>query len=244
MEKEQKTILIIDDDNEVRELLGEYLRKNDFHTIALPDGAELIQKLSENTIDLVILDIMLPGNDGYELCKIIRTKSDVPIIMLTAVCEDTDKIVGLELGADDYLTKPFNPRELLARIKVNFRRMDNLTQRNEAIASETAFYVFNNWKLDEGRRSLISPDAVELSISTGEYDLLYAFVNHPGRVLSRDFLIDLMKHRDAMPFDRSVDIQVSRLRQKLEINPKEPQIIKTIRNGGYMFTPKVIKKAA
>src|SRR6056297_2212871 len=237
----QKTILIIDDDNDVRELLVEYFEKNNFQALSLPEGSKLSGTLDKHQVDLVILDIMLPGQDGYELCKVIRSKSQVPIIMLTAVSETTDKIVGLELGADDYLTKPFNPRELLARIKVNFRRLDNVQQDTKTIEPETVFYHFADWKLDEGRRSLLSPDAVELSISTGEYDLLYALVNHPGRVLTRDFLIDLMKNRDATPFDRSVDIQVSRLRQKLEADAKSPQIIKTIRNGGYMFTPKVTK---
>lgn len=237
MEKAQ-TLLIVDDDKEIRELLADLLTKYGFRVLCAGDGTSMFQLLNENKVDLVILDVMLPGDDGFVLCRKIRTESLVPIIMLTAIGEDTDRIVGLEVGADDYVPKPFNPRELIARIKAVLRRTTDDSQnavRHDDYEHNTA--VFLGWTLDLATRRLLSPDDVEIILSAGEYSLLVAFIKHPRRVLSRDQLLEFTRNRNAGPFDRSIDIQVSRLRQKIEIDSKSPEIIKTVRGGGYMFTP-------
>jgi len=177
----------------------------------------------------------LPGEDGLSLCRKLRASTATPVIMLTAMGEDVDRIVGLEMGADDYLPKPFNPRELLARIKAVLRRVQSLPAASPK--GDTA--KFDGWTLDLGSRRLTSPQGEEVELSTGEYDLLLAFATHPRRVLSRDQLLDLARGRTAAPFDRSVDIQVMRLRRKIEADPKEPRLIKTVRGGGYMFAAEV-----
>jgi two-component system OmpR family response regulator len=178
---------------------------------------------------------MLPGEDGLSLCRRLRATTNLPVIMLTAMGEDTDRIVGLEMGADDYLPKPFNPRELLARVKAVLRRIQALP----AASAKGDVAIFDGWTLDRGSRRLTSPTGEEVELSTGEYDLLLAFATHPRRVLSRDQLLDLARGRTAAPFDRSVDIQVMRLRRKIELDPKEPRLIKTVRGGGYMFAAEV-----
>jgi two-component system OmpR family response regulator len=196
--------------------------------------------LDGNRIDLIVLDLMLPGEDGLTLCRNLRAKSRIPIIMLTAMGEETDRIVGLEMGADDYLAKPFNPRELLARIKAVLRRV---AQAPAPVPVEGgAVLEFAGWTLDRDRRELQRPDGILVPLTSGEYELLAVFATHPGRVLSRDQLLDLARGREAQPFDRSIDVQVSRLRRKIEAEPQAPRLIKTVRNGGYTFTPNVRRR--
>jgi len=209
--------------------------RQSFRVSTARDGTEMFRVLGANRIDLVVLDLMLPGEDGLSLCRKLRATTSLPVIMLTAMGEDTDRIVGLEMGADDYLPKPFNPRELLARIKAVLRRVQSLPASSPK--GDTA--KFDGWVLDLGSRRLTSPQGEEVELSTGEYDLLLAFATHPRRVLSRDQLLDLARGRTAAPFDRSVDIQVMRLRRKIEADPKEPRLIKTVRGGGYMFAAEV-----
>ena len=228
-------ILVVDDDREIRDLLNRFLVKHGLRVSTARDGVEMSRILDGAAIDLVVLDLMLPGEDGLSLCRKLRSTTNLPVIMLTAMGEDTDRIVGLEMGADDYLPKPFNPRELLARIKAVLRRVQSLPAASPK--GDTA--KFDGWTLDLGSRRLTSPQGEEVELSTGEYDLLLAFATHPRRVLSRDQLLDLARGRTAAPFDRSVDIQVMRLRRKIEADPKEPRLIKTVRGGGYMFAAEV-----
>ncbi len=184
---------------------------------------------------------MLPGEDGLSLCRRLRADSKIPVIMLTAMGEETDRIVGLEMGADDYVAKPFNPRELLARIKAVLRRAEGGQARRPDDADRLGVLVFAGWRLDLDKRELVSPQDLLVSLSAGEYDLLAAFATRPQRVLSRDQLLDLARGREAQPFDRAIDVQVSRLRRKIEADPGNPVFIKTVRSGGYMFTPAVEK---
>jgi two-component system OmpR family response regulator len=228
-------ILVVDDDREIRDLLSRFLVKHGLRVSTARDGLEMMRVLDGAAIDLVVLDLMMPGEDGLSLCRRLRASSTLPVIMLTAMGEDTDRIVGLEMGADDYLAKPFNPRELLARVKAVLRRVQSLP----ANAPRGDLARFDGWTLDLGSRRLTSVDGEEVELSTGEYDLLLAFATHPRRVLSRDQLLDLARGRSAAPFDRSIDIQVMRLRRKIEIDPKEPRLIKTVRGGGYMFAAEV-----
>lgn len=240
----QTKILIVDDDRDLRNLLTEFLARHGYTVASLPNGKELEQTLTADRYDLIILDLMMPGDDGFELCRMIRKNHALPIIMLTAVNEETDKIIGLELGADDYLTKPFNPRELLARIKAILRRAryDNETAGNANQSKhERHKLLFGGWELDTASRRLLNPKKSEVTLSAGEYSLLVILLEHPQRVISRDMLLDLTKHRPAGPFDRSIDVQISRLRQKLNDDPKQPHYIKTVRNGGYMFAEPVVR---
>ncbi len=230
-------ILIVDDDREIRDLLGRFLTKHGYRATTARDGQEMRKALADWRIDLIVLDLMLPGEDGLMLCRQLRAESNMPIIMLTAMGEEIDRIVGLEMGADDYLPKPFNPRELLARIRSVLRRADATPAA--VSAPGRAILSFAGWKLDLGRRRLESVEGFAVDLSAGEFGLLVAFVEHPQRVLSRDQLLDLTRGRAANPFDRSIDIQVSRLRRKIEPDPKKPELIKTVRSGGYMFTPTV-----
>jgi len=193
--------------------------------------------LKDAGIDLIVLDIMLPGKDGLAICRELRASSDLPIIMLTAVGEETDRIVGLEIGADDYLAKPFNPRELLARVRALLRRTSAAPRRPDD--SENASLCFAGWTLDLRRRQLLSPEGSLVTLSTGEYELLRAFTEHPQRTLTRDQLLDLARGRSPVPFDRSIDVQVSRLRRKIEADPRMPTIITTVRGDGYLFTAPV-----
>lgn len=230
-------ILVVDDDREIRDLLSRFLIKHGLRVTAARDGQEMMRALGECGIDLVVLDVMMPGEDGLSLCRRLRAQSSLPVIMLTAMGEDTDRIIGLEMGADDYVAKPFNPRELLARIKAVLRRTQSLP--TAAAPDEADVLRFDGWALDLGSRRLTSPEGEDVTLSTGEYELLYAFVTHPRRVLSRDQLLDLARGRSAVPFDRSIDIQVMRLRRKIEPDPKEPRLIKTVRGGGYIFAAEV-----
>ncbi len=231
-------ILVVDDDREIRDLLARFLRKHGFRVDTAADGKAMFRVLSAGRFDLVVLDLMLPGEDGLTLCRKVRAESDLPIVMLTAIGEDTDRIVGLEMGADDYLAKPFNPRELLARIRAVLRRAPDM-QRRRPNADPSRALEFQGWALDAGRRSLHAPDGALVELTAGEFDLLLALIEHPGRVLNRDQLLDLTRGREAGPFDRSVDVQVSRLRRKIEDDPKQPALIKTVRGGGYVFAGKV-----
>ena len=226
-------ILVVDDDREIRDLLARFLCRHGFRIEAAADGQEMFAKLGAARFDLIVLDLMLPGEDGLSLCRRVRAESDLPIIMLTAVGEDTDRIVGLEVGADDYVPKPFNPRELLARIRAVLRRAREVPERPQEDGSRC--FEFQGWRLDPVRRTLHAPDGAPVELTSGEFCLLLALVEHPGRVLTRDRILDLTRGREAGPFDRSVDIQVSRLRRKLEEDPKRPMLIKTVRNGGYLF---------
>lgn len=232
-------LLIVDDDHEIRELLDRFLTKHGYRITTARDGKEMRRAVADWNIDLIILDLMLPGEDGLSLCRNLRAKSHVPIIMLTMMNEETDRIIGLEMGADDYLPKPFNPRELLARIKAVLRRANNPS--NDKISFNRHILAFEGWKLDLGLRRLLSPQKLIVDLSSGEFDLLTAFIEHPMQVMSRDQLMDLTNRRTEIPFDRSVDMQVSRLRHKIEVNPKEPKLVKTVRGGGYVFTAKVTK---
>ncbi len=235
----QPHILVVDDDREIRDLLARFLAKHGLRVTTAKDGTEMERALADWAIDLVVLDLMMPGEDGLSLTRRLRGQgSAVPIVMLTAMGEDTDRIVGLEMGADDYVPKPFNPRELLARIKAVLRRAQ-APQAPVVQAGTGNRFSFQGWVLDISTRDLTSPEGVVLTLSAGEFDLLQAFVEHPRRVLSRDQLLDFARGRQAIPFDRSIDIQVSRLRRRLKDDAKDPQLIKTVRGGGYLFTPAV-----
>ncbi len=230
-------ILVVDDDREIRDLIARFLVRHGFRVETAADGRAMWAALRDRRIDLVVLDLMLPGDDGLTLCRELRGKSDLPVIMLTAMGEEIDRIVGLEVGADDYLAKPFNPRELLARIRAVLRRASSLPRGAEEDAP--AVYVFAGWRLDTGGRTLTDPEGRTVELTSGEFDLLLAFVERPQRVLSRDQLLDLTRGRESLPFDRSIDVQVSRLRRKIEPDAVRPDYIKTVRSGGYMFTPTV-----
>lgn len=233
-------ILIVDDDSEIRSLLGRYLKENGFAVSTARDGQEMQQHIRQEMPDFIILDLMLPGRSGYDLCKDIRHTSKVPILMLTARGEEADRVIGLELGADDYLQKPFSPRELLARIRAILRRSATEAASVEARAP---CYVFAGWRLDTGAHTLSSPEQTHIDLSGGEYDVLLALVQHPQRVLSRDQLMDLARHRQPGVFDRSMDVQISRLRRKLTQAGASDDIIKTVRGSGYMLTAPVKKEA-
>jgi two-component system OmpR family response regulator len=234
-------ILIVDDDREIRDLLARFLVRHGLRTSTAADGREMKKALAERAIDLVVLDLMLPGEDGLSLCRGLRAGSDIPVIMLTAMGEEVDRIVGLEMGADDYLAKPFSPRELLARIRAVLRRAPGSAAGIRAAAAGQGGRVvrFAGWRLDLDSRELLSPAGELVTLSGGEFALLAAFVTHPQRVLSRDQLLDLARGRDAQPFDRAIDVQVSRLRRKIEPDPGEPVLIRTVRGGGYLFSPAV-----
>ena len=234
-----KRILIVDDDPELRALLRDYLGGNGFEVDLAEDGAAMRKAMAAAAPDLVILDLMLPGEDGLALCRALRAESSLPILMLTARGEDTDRIVGLEMGADDYLPKPFNPRELLARIRSILRRAGE----NAAREAPARALAFAGWTLDLGARHLVGSDGVVVPISNGEFKLLRAFAESPFRVLTRDQLMDVLAGREAGPFDRSVDVMVHRLRRRLDDDAREPQLIKTVRSEGYMLAADVERRA-
>lgn len=233
----QDHVLVVDDDSEIRNLLREYLQKNGYRVSVAADGKEMWRALEHAAPDIVVLDLMLPGDDGLTLCRKLRARSSLPIIMLTARGEETDRIVGLEMGADDYLAKPFGPRELLARIKSVLRRTRALPANLQP--DEARRIRFGGWMLDVAARHLVSPQGTVVPLSGTEYKLLRTFLSHPNRTLNRDQLIDLMLSRDAAPFDRSIDVQVSRLRHRLANDPSEPSIIKTVRGEGYALSAPV-----
>lgn len=232
-------ILVVDDDADIRALLSTYLSRNGLKATAVGDGKAMWRVLDSGHVDLVVLDLMLPGDDGLTLCRDLRAKSDLPVIMLTARGEETDRIVGLEMGADDYVPKPFSARELLARIKAVLKRMRSLPPNMRP--DESSKLTFAGWTLDTVHRHLVSPEGVVASLSGAEYRLLRVFLAHPNRVLNRDQLVDLTQGREADPLDRSIDVQVSRLRHRLGDDPKDPQLIKTVRGEGYLLAVPVIR---
>ncbi|QFI56082.1 response regulator [Aeromonas simiae] len=236
MKQESPHILVVDDHGEIRDLLKRFLEQHGFRVSVARDGREMKRLLEEREMDLIVLDLMMPGEDGLTLCRELRVKSSIPVIMLTAMGEETDRIIGLEMGADDYLAKPFNPRELLARIKAVMRRTHAEPERPTDLPSELRF---DRWRLDLNRRELVDEAGVAHSLSTAEFDLLKVFIERPQRVLSRDQLLDLARGREAQAFDRAIDTLVSRLRRKLERDPKNPELIKTIWGGGYLFAAEV-----
>ena len=226
-------ILVVDDDHEIRTLLAGYLEKNGLRVTTARDGKEMQRVLGRVHVDLIVLDVMMPGDDGLKLCRELRASSQLPIIMLTARAEDIDRILGLELGADDYLPKPFNPRELLGRISAVLRRAAHAPR--DPMPSTVAGYRFAGWRLDTTERSLTHEDGSDVSLSGAEYRLLAVLLAHAGRVLSRVQLMELLRGRDHDPFDRSIDVRVSRLRQLLRDDARTPHIIKTVYGEGYVI---------
>jgi len=228
-------ILVVDDELDLREVVAEYLARHGFHVRTAMDGEGMAARLQEKSADLVILDINMPGEDGLTLARRLREHSDVCIMMLTAAGEIVDRVVGLEMGADDYIAKPFDLRELLARVRTVLRRRADADARSARPEAPPDTLRFGRWLLDLDAHKLISEDGGELRLTSMEFDLLHAFARHPNKVLSRDQLLDLAHHRDWEPFDRSIDIRVARLRKKIERDPTKPQIIKTIPGAGYMY---------
>ncbi len=226
-------ILIVDDDREIRDLLAGFLEREGLRVTTARDGRELRRAWPAGYYQLVILDLMLPGENGLELARWLRGQSDVGIIMLTAMGEEVDRVAGLDLGADDYVAKPFSPRELLSRIRAVLRRTGERPPRGAAAAHQV--FCFAGWTLEPARRRLLSPAGVETPLTGGEYDLLAAMLERPQRVLTRDMLLDLLRGRQAGPFDRTIDVAVARLRRKLEDDRHNAQIIKTVRGGGYVL---------
>jgi two-component system OmpR family response regulator len=241
MERERH-ILVVDDDPEIRKLLQEYLEQNGFRVTTAAEGKSMWQRLDSALIDLIVLDLMMPGTDGLELCRNLRVKSQIPVIMLTARGDEMDRILGLEMGADDYLPKPFNPRELLARIKVVLRRTGSLPGNPDG--GDANSYRFACWRLDTRARHLESAQGTVVPLSGAEYRLLHVLVSHPNRILNRDQLLELTQGREADPFDRSIDVLISRLRRRLGEDPRSPQIIKTVRGEGYVLSAPVEKEGA
>ena len=232
-------ILVVDDDREIRDLLARFLERQNFRVTAVRDAREARRNWPLGHYQLVVLDLMLPGEGGLDFARWLRGQSSVPIVMLTAMGEETDRIIGLELGADDYLAKPFNPRELLARIRAVLRRAGDAQSRAEAVPRAL---IFGGWRLEPPRRRLLNPEGVEVPLTGGEYDLLYALAERPNRVLTRDMLLDLLRGRQAGPFDRAIDVAISRLRRKLEDDGHRAQLIKTVRGGGYVLAAPVTRE--
>lgn len=230
-------ILIVDDHREIRDAMSRYLQKNGMRTSTAANAVEMDAKLRTQAIDLIVLDIMMPGEDGLSACRRLRANSEMPVLMLTALADDTDRIVGLEIGADDYLTKPFNPRELLARIKAILRRTDTPTAVARSLGGEKL--KFDRWTLDVDRQTLSDVDGEIVTLTTAEFRLLVALLERPRVVLSRDQLLDLTSGREAQIFDRSIDNQVSRLRRKIEVDSANPRIITTVWGGGYTLSTEV-----
>ena len=232
-------LLLVDDERSIREPLAQYLTRQGFRVTQAADADAARTRLAAYAIDLIILDVMMPGEDGLSLCRHIRATSELPVILLTARTEETDRIVGLEMGADDYVVKPFSPRELATRVKVILRRASVGGARQHA--PETGSYAFAGWVLKSGERALVDREGVSAPLSTGEYNLLLTLVIRPRQVLTRDQLLDLTQGREAAAFDRAIDNQVSRLRRKIEADPKAPEIIKTVWGGGYTLAAEVTR---
>ena len=236
---EPDRILVVDDDARIRQMLVRYFEDNGYRVNAVGNGAAMRAELSKASYAAVFLDLVLPGGEnGLELLKELRSTSDVPVLMLTGQDDVTDKVVGLEFGADDYVAKPFHLRELLARLRTVLRRRTPAPQPAPAPNAEEEVLRFDGWRLDVGRRRLSSPQGEDVSLTTGEFDMLLVFARNPGRVLSRDKLMDLTRSRSLEAFDRAIDAQIVRLRKKVEVDPKEPMMIQTVRGVGYVFTPR------
>jgi two-component system OmpR family response regulator len=232
-EESKPHILVVEDARDIREPLARYLREHDYRATTAADAAAARRAMKTAAIDLVVLDINMPGEDGLSLCRYVRQSSQIPVILLTARGEEVDRIIGLEMGADDYIPKPFSPRELVARIAAVIRRTNALPPRQQRPIA--ARIRFGEWILDTGQRELIGPNGLALPLSSGEFRLLLALIEHPQMALSRNQLLDLTKGRDAELFDRSVDNHISRLRKKIEVDAKNPRYIKTVWGGGYIF---------
>ncbi|MEO1190242.1 MAG: response regulator [Pseudomonadota bacterium] len=232
-------ILIVEDDNEIADLVARFLRANGLRATVAANGKAMDRALADTRPDLVVLDLMLPEEDGLTIAKRLRATSALPIIMLTAMREETDRVVGLELGADDYLGKPFSQRELLARIRAVLRRAQDAQSQRE-IAPAT--FVFAGWRLYPLMRELKDPQGGRVALTSAEFDLLQVFCERPRRILNRDQLLDMTRGRNALPYDRSIDTLVSRIRGKIERDAKAPELLKTVRLSGYLFTPEVTKE--
>lgn len=231
----RSVVAVVEDDPEIRDLVFHLLEREGFVPSACSDGAELDRLLARRRVDLVLLDLMLPGEDGLSICRRLQgLPVPVPVIMVTAKGDDIDRILGLELGADDYLAKPFNPRELLARVRAVLRRT---REAHRPQPTPGRIYRFDGWALDAGSRNLLAPNGEKVDLTGGEFALLLAMVDHPQRVLTRDQLLDWTRGRDAGPYDRTIDVQLSRLRRKLGDTPGNISMIRTVRGGGYLFTP-------
>lgn len=231
-------VLVVDDHQEIRTLIAEYLTKHELRVQVANGGEQMRKAMAAHKFDVVVLDLMMPGEDGLALCRQLRETSRLPVIMLTALGEEADRIIGLEMGADDYITKPFSARELLARIKVVVRRAQSMPYFCDH-QEESERLQFGDWTLDQKQRELLDSQGRIVSLSSGEYRLLNVFLKHPKHVLNRDQLMELTRGHNAGAFDRSIDNHISRLRKKIEVNPKQPEIIKTVWGGGYMLTEEV-----
>jgi two-component system OmpR family response regulator len=229
-------ILIVEDDRDIGQLVAKYLKANEMRVSLAENGRAMDRILADTRISLLVLDRMLPGEDGLSICRRLRAASDIPIIILTAQADEIERIVGLEMGADDYLGKPFNPRELLARIRAVLRRRDD-ARAGPAGGKRT--YRFAGWMLDGAMRRLFDPTGARVELTGAEFEVLLVFCERPGRTLSRDQIIELTQGREAAPSERSVDILISRLRRKLERDPRDPELLQTIRSSGYLFSPEV-----
>jgi two-component system OmpR family response regulator len=230
-------VLLVEDDAEIRELLAAFLRRNGMRVSVARDGREMDQLLTVSAVDILVLDVMLPDEDGLSLCRRVRASGGMPIIMLTARGHEVDRIIGLEMGADDYVTKPFSSRELLARIRAILRRSE-VTAPGRRNGRRTVF-AFAHWRLDLATRKLYSEDGVRVPLTSSEFELLVVFCEHPNSVLTREQLLDSPHETLSSSLDRSIDVYVSRLRRKIEKDPRKPVLIETVRSGGYLFTPKV-----
>lgn len=244
----QATIVAVDDETEIAELIADYLGRQGFEVLTANSGEAMFDILKSRSVDLVLLDLMMPGEDGLSVCRRLRAEpayANLPVIMVTAMGEDIDRIIGLELGADDYIAKPFNPRELAARTKAVLRRSARPEPQAQPNSQSGArLYGFADWRLDLDAARLHNPEGAEVELTAGEFSLLTALIEAAPRVLSRDYLLDITAGREATPFDRAIDIQISRLRQKLEPNPKAPLFIRTVRGQGYSFAEPVAKLSA
>jgi two-component system, OmpR family, response regulator len=230
-------IMIVDDDPKIRSGLSKFMIEQGLRVTLAADGRDMQAKLAHASVDLIILDVMMPGEDGLSLCRKLAAETSIPVILLTAVAGETDRVIGLEIGAEDYVCKPFSPRELLARIRVVLRR--RTTAATGRAAGKGTRFAFAGMLLDVRARTLTSSTGGHIELTSGEFDLLQAFVEHPNAVLNRDQLLDLARGRSSLSVDRAIDVQVMRLRRKLEPDPETPQLIKTVRNSGYLFTPEV-----
>lgn len=234
-------ILVVDDDRQIRSKLSQFLTENGLRVAQAEGGGSMWAALETGRFDLIVLDVMMPFEDGLTLCRRLRETCNIPVILLTALSSETDRIVGLEIGADDYICKPFNPRELLARIRAVLRRAGEIRSSS---AGRSAQFHFEGWTLDAIRRTLRDPANALIELTAGEFDLLLVLVEHPQHVLNRDQLLDLARGRSSNAFDRSIDVQISRLRRKIESDPQQPSLIKTVRSGGYVFSAEVTKRGS
>lgn len=238
--EEAAHILVVDDDPRIRQMLTRYFEQEGYRISAAADGAAMRAQLRDNSIDIILLDVVMPGEDGLTLAREVRATSNVGIIMLTGRDDVLDRVVGLEMGADDYVAKPFHLREVLARVKSVLRRRGPAPAQPPAQREVVNDVIrFDGWRLDTGRRQLVSPKGQDIALTTGEFDLLVALAKYPGRVFGRDTLMDLTRGRSWEAFDRTIDAQIARLRKKIEADPKNPRLVKSVRGVGYVFTGKV-----